>query len=70
MPGEHRHPTSERGVKGSKPRQRIRKLPAAEIEEPCGHQILLDPRQVKVSSGVSRLPTDRSIAWERLRESL
>jgi hypothetical protein len=31
MPGEHRHPHA--GVSGSKPRERIRKLPAAEIEE-------------------------------------
>ena len=31
MPGERRHPTS--GVAGSKPRQRIAKLPIKEIEE-------------------------------------
>jgi hypothetical protein len=40
------------------------------LGEPAGRQLLLDPSQVKVSSGVSRLSTDTSIAWERFRESL
>jgi hypothetical protein len=40
------------------------------LGDPMAYQLQLDPASVRVSSVVSQLPLDRSIAWEKQRENL
>jgi hypothetical protein len=40
------------------------------LGHPMSSQLKLDPRQIRVTSGVSQLPPNPSIAWERQRGQL
>ena len=40
------------------------------LGDPAGYQLKLDPAKIRVSSGVSQLPANPSIAWERQKENL
>ena len=40
------------------------------IGEPMGRQLVVDPSRIRESFGVAQLPSQRGIAWERLREDL
>jgi hypothetical protein len=38
------------------------------LGDPMGSQLALDPARIRVSSGVSQLPANPGITWERQRE--